>query len=100
MTPHRVFRFCRGVQSVPAGCCRRVGLSRVNAERAADYSRIDIRVDCTFTNPRTAAESLLRVQNAIDRRNFASDNWNPPQQHAAVRGAAARLPILGFDWRL
>ena len=49
MTPHRIFPFCRGVQSAPAGCCHRVGLSRVNAERAADYSRIDIRVDRTFT---------------------------------------------------
>ena len=74
-------------------------LSRVNAERAPDYSRIDVRVDRTFTIGGQPLNLFFGVQNVIDRRNFANYTWNRrsnTQQFGEQQGV---FPILGFDWR-
>ena len=74
-------------------------LTRVNAERAPDYARVDIRVDRTFTVGGQPLNVFLGVQNVTNRRNFASYTWNRrtnTQQFGEQQGI---FPILGLDWR-
>ncbi|WP_162472824.1 TonB-dependent receptor [Luteitalea pratensis] len=74
-------------------------LTRVNAERAPDYARVDLRVDRTFTIGGQPLNLFLGVQNVINRRNFASYSWNRrtnAQQFGEQQGI---FPIIGFDWR-
>jgi hypothetical protein len=74
-------------------------LARVNAERAPDYGRLDIRVDRTFTVGGQPLNVFAGVQNVTNRRNFASYSWNRRingQQFGEQQGI---FPILGFDWR-
>ena len=74
-------------------------LTRVNAERAPDYGRVDIRVDRTFTVGGQPLNVFVGVQNVTNRRNFASYTWNRrtnTQQFGEQQGI---FPILGLDWR-
>ena len=74
-------------------------LTRVNAERAPDYGRVDIRVDRTVTVGGQPLNLFFGVQNVTNRRNFASYNWNRrtnTQQFGEQQGI---FPILGLDWR-
>ena len=74
-------------------------LTRVNAERAPDYGRVDIRVDRTFSVGGQPLNLFFGVQNVTNRRNFASYNWNRrtnSQQFGEQQGV---FPVLGFDWR-
>ncbi len=74
-------------------------LTRVNAERAPDYGRVDIRVDRTFTVGGQPLNLFVGVQNVTNRRNFASYSWNRrtnTQQFGEQQGI---FPILGLDWR-
>ncbi len=74
-------------------------LARVNAERAPDYGRVDIRVDRTFTVGGRPLNLFFGVQNLTNRRNFASYSWNRrinAQQFGEQQGV---FPVLGLDWR-
>jgi hypothetical protein len=74
-------------------------LTRVNAERAPDYARIDIRVDRTFTLRGQPFNVFVGVQNLANRRNFANYSRNRrtnAQQYGEQQGI---FPILGFDLR-
>lgn len=74
-------------------------LTRVNAERAPDYGRVDLRLDRTFTVGGQPLNIFLGVQNVTNRKNFASYSWNRrtnAQQFGEQQGI---FPILGFDWR-
>ena len=74
-------------------------LTQVNAARAPDYGRIDVRVDRTFTVGGQPLNLFVGVQNVTNRRNFASYNWNRrtnTQQFGEQQGI---FPILGLDWR-
>jgi hypothetical protein len=74
-------------------------LTRVNAERAPDYGRVDLRVDRTFTVGGQPLNVFVGVQNVANRRNFASYTWNRRtniQQFGEQQGI---FPILGLDWR-
>jgi hypothetical protein len=74
-------------------------LTRVNAGRAPDYGRLDIRVDRTFTVGGQPLNLFFGVQNVTNRRNFASYSWNRrtnAQQFGEQQGI---FPILGLDWR-
>ena len=74
-------------------------LRRVNAERAADYGRVDIRVDRTFTVSGQPLNLFFGVQNVTNRRNFASYNWNRRTNTEQFGEQQGIFPILGFDWR-
>ena len=74
-------------------------LTRVNAERAADYGRIDIRVDRTVTVGGQPLNLFFGVQNVTNRRNFASYNWNRRTNSQQFGEQQGLFPILGFDWR-
>ena len=74
-------------------------LTRVNAERAPDYARVDVRVDRTFSVGGQPINLFVGVQNVTNRRNFASYTWNRrtnAQQFGEQQGI---FPIVGFDWR-
>ncbi len=74
-------------------------LTRVNAERAPDYARIDVRVDRSFSVGGQPLNLFVGVQNVTNRRNFASYTWNRrtnAQQFGEQQGI---FPIAGFDWR-
>ena len=99
-------RFCRAARSRPTteaiSTQQRRGvydLTRVNAERAPDYSRIDIRVDRTFSVSGQPLNVFFGVQNVTNRRNFASYNWNRRTNSQQFGEQQGLFPILGFDWR-
>ena len=74
-------------------------LTRVAADRAPDYGRLDIRVDRSFIVGGQPLNVFFGVQNVTNRRNFASYNWNRrtnAQQFGEQQGI---FPILGLDWR-
>ena len=74
-------------------------LTRVNAERAPDYGRVDIRVDRTFSVGGQPLNLFFGVQNVTDRRNFASYSWNRRTNSQQFGEQLGIFPILGFDWR-
>ena len=74
-------------------------LTRVNAERAPDYGRIDVRVDRTFTVGGQALNLFAGVQNLTNRRNFAGYTWNRRTNGQQFGEQQGIFPILGFDWR-
>ena len=74
-------------------------LTRVNADRAPDYARVDVRVDRTFTVGGQPLNVFLGVQNVTGRRNFASYNWNRRTNSQQFGEQQGLFPILGFDWR-
>lgn len=74
-------------------------LSRVNAERAPAYQRIDIRVDRTFTVNGTTLNVFGGVQNVTNRRNFANYSWNTRTNSLSFGEQQGIFPILGLDWR-
>ncbi len=74
-------------------------LTRVNAERAPDYARVDIRVDRTLTAAGRRLTLFAGVQNVTNRRNFASYSWNRRtnvQQFGEQQGV---FPIVGLEWQ-
>ena len=74
-------------------------LTRVNADRAPDYARVDLRVDRTFTVGGQPLNVFLGVQNVTGRRNFASYNWNRRTNSQQFGEQQGLFPILGLDWR-
>jgi hypothetical protein len=74
-------------------------LTRVNAERAPDYGRVDIRVDRTFTVGGQPLNVFFGVQNVTNRRNFSSYNWNRRSNTQQFGEQQGIFPILGLDWR-
>jgi outer membrane receptor protein involved in Fe transport len=74
-------------------------LSRVNAERAPDYFRFDVRVDRTFRVSGDPFVLFAGVQNLTNRRNFANYNWNRKSNTLEFSEQQGLFPILGFEWR-
>ena len=74
-------------------------LTRVSAERAPDYSRLDIRVDRTFTVGGQPFNVFAGVQNVTNRRNFASYSWNRRTNSQQFGEQQGIFPILGLDVR-
>jgi hypothetical protein len=74
-------------------------LTRVNAERAPDYGRVDIRVDRTFTVGGQPLNVFVGAQNVTNRRNFSGYSWNRRSNSEEFGEQQGIFPILGFDWR-
>jgi len=73
-------------------------LARVNAERAPDYGRVDIRLDRTFTVGGQPLNVFFGVQNVANRRNFANYSWNRRTNSQQFGEQQGIFPILGLDW--
>jgi hypothetical protein len=73
-------------------------LARVNAERAADYVRIDARVDRTFRAGGRPITVFAGIQNVTNRRNFGNLVWNRRANAPQVNEQLGLFPILGLDW--
>ena len=74
-------------------------LSRVNGERAANYARLDVRVDRTFTVGGQPLNVFAGVQNVTNRINFGGYSWNRRTNTSEFGEQQGIFPILGFDWR-
>jgi hypothetical protein len=74
-------------------------LTRVNAERATGYARLDVRVDRTFTVGGQPLNVFAGVQNLTDRRNFGGYIWNRRTNQQDFNEQQGLFPIIGFDWR-
>jgi hypothetical protein len=74
-------------------------LALVNAERAPDYARVDLRVDRTFTVGGQPLNLFFGVQNVTNRPNFARYSWNRRTNSQQFGEQQRIFPILGLDWR-
>lgn len=74
-------------------------LSRVNAERADDYFRLDVRVDRTFTVRDKPFIVFLGVQNLTNRKNFAQLQWDRVANQQKIGEQLGLFPLIGLDWR-
>ena len=74
-------------------------LSQVNAVRADDYVRLDLRVDRTFAGPGEALVVFAGVQNVTNRRNFGGANWNRRLNAVEFEEQQGVFPILGLEWK-
>ena len=74
-------------------------LSLVNARRAPDYFRWDVRVDRAFTVRGEPFVLFAGVQNLTNRRNFAGFNWNRRVNAVEFSEQQGLFPLLGFEWK-
>lgn len=75
-------------------------LARVNAERTADYLRVDARVERTFTVNGKPFAVFFGAQNLTNRENIAGYSWDRRNNLPKVSTQLGLFPILGIDWRL
>jgi hypothetical protein len=73
-------------------------LSRVNAVRADDYLRLDVRAERRLTVNGQPVTFFFGVQNLTNRKNFASIGWNRRTNAPEVNDQQGLFPILGLDW--
>jgi outer membrane receptor protein involved in Fe transport len=74
-------------------------LTQVNALRAPNYIRIDVRVDRTFQVNGSPLIVFAGIQNVTNRQNFAGVQWNRATNAAYVEDQQGIFPILGLEWR-
>jgi len=74
-------------------------LAQVNAGRAPDYVRLDLRVDRHFELAGRGVTVFAGAQNVTNRRNVAGYSWDRRQNRARVSEQLGLFPILGLDWR-
>jgi hypothetical protein len=60
-------------------------LTRVNAERAADYGRVDVRVDRTFRVGERPLNIFVGLQNVTRPSQLCQLQMEPPHRQPAVR---------------
>ena len=74
-------------------------LDRVNDERAADYFRLDLRVDRTVRVGPRAITVFAGAQNVTNRANVAGYSWDRRANVVRTREQLAIFPTLGLEWR-
>jgi hypothetical protein len=74
-------------------------LAQVNAERAPDYFRADLRVDRRFAVNGRALTVFAGVQNITNRKNFSGFSWDRRNNSVRTSEQLGVFPILGFDWQ-
>lgn len=75
-------------------------LARINAVRAPDYLRLDVRVDRTFMVRKKPLLLFGGVQNLTDRRNIAQAAWDRALGQTRFNRQLGVFPIIGLDWKL
>ena len=72
-------------------------LSQVNAGRAPEYHRLDIRVDRRFNFTNWSLLAFLDLLNVYNRENIQQFIWNPKTVERDVVPQYAFIPNLGFN---
>lgn len=72
-------------------------LSRVNAERAPEYHRLDLRVDRYFNFPDWSLLVFMDVLNVYNRENVQQFIWNPKTRSRDIIPQYALIPNIGFN---
>ena len=75
-------------------------LSRINAERAPAYHRLDIRVDRRFEFAGWSLLVFADVLNVYNRENVQQYVWNPKTRARAIIPQYTLLPNIGFNVKL
>ena len=73
-------------------------LARVNASRAPDYFRLDLRIDRTFRVGNRVATIFAGAQNVTNRRNFAGYSWDRRNNLLKRLDQLGTFPIVGLEW--
>lgn len=71
--------------------------TRLHADRAAAYLRIDLRVERRLAVRGRTLATYLDIQNVTNRRNLAGVDWNPKTNRLAYTEQAGLLPVLGMN---
>jgi outer membrane receptor protein involved in Fe transport len=74
-------------------------LAQVNARRAPDYFRLDLRVDRTFRATGRPIVVFAGAQNVTNRRNVARYSWDRRANRPRIAEQLGVFPILGLEWR-
>jgi hypothetical protein len=74
-------------------------VTRVNAERAPTYARLDIRLDRRFAFQDADLLVFLGVQNVLNRENFAGLTWNTYLNRATENTQLGAFPLVGLEYR-
>ncbi len=73
--------------------------AQANSVRASDYFRVDFRVDRTFIVKDKPLLIFFGLQNATNRKNFQSVNWNAYERRTQTNYQLGLFPLVGLDWR-
>lgn len=74
-------------------------VARVNAVRAPDYLRLDLRLDRTFTVRDKPLLIFFGVQNVTNRRNIAQAAWDRRRNELRFNRQLGLFPLIGMDWQ-
>jgi outer membrane receptor protein involved in Fe transport len=74
-------------------------LARVNAERAPDYFRGDVRVDRTFLVGGQPLTVFAGVQNVTNRKNISGYTRDRRANTISTQEQLGLFPLLGLDWQ-
>lgn len=74
-------------------------LANVNAERAPDYFRADVRVDRRFQVNGQPVTFFIGVQNLTNRKNVSGYSWDRRANLSSAQEQQGLFPILGIDWQ-
>lgn len=72
-------------------------MSRFNAEKYVDYSRLDVRVDKKFYYKAATLTTYLELQNVYNRENVFGYFWNKVKNEAGTVYQWAFMPVGGFS---
>ena len=72
-------------------------LSQINAERAPEYHRLDLRVDRYFNFPDWSLLVFMDVLNVYNRENVQQFIWNPKTRSRDFIPQYALIPNIGFN---
>ena len=74
-------------------------LNQVNANRAADYFRLDVRADYAVIKGATPLIVFAGVQNLTNRRNFSGYSWDRVNNRVRFDEQQGIFPLVGMEWR-
>jgi outer membrane cobalamin receptor len=74
-------------------------LARVNAVRAPEYNRLDLRVDRNLRIRGGLLNVYAGIQNALGRKNFFAEVWNFRTNAPKTEHQLGAFPMFGMEWR-
>ncbi len=74
-------------------------LTRVNAERAPDFFRLDVRFDRTFMVNDKPLLLFVGIQNITNRQNFNGIGWSRRLNREVFGDATGIFPLVGMEWQ-